>query len=637
MSDRRAGSGQGGAARPGREAGARRPRRSRKTTGPDPVTLEIIKGALRAAQAEMEAVIERTAMSPFIREKKDYFAGILDHRGRVVCGTAVPLFGNLLSAVFEQYRPETMRPGDLYWYNDCHGSRGGVSHSPDMVFVAPVFHAGELVAFSQTWGHFWDIGGLRAGSISPDATEIFHEGIIVPPIRIARRGRLNDEAFRIFVRNSRFPDILRGDIRGVLAGCQVGVRRVGELFARFGRDVVRDAWALFERQCRDTIQKTLRARIPDGTYESEDAVDGDGMTGRPYRVRMSLTKQGDRISIDTRASDDQARGPINFIMHESVPKLILGIYLLAGHPTQLLNDGAQDAIDEVLVRPGSILQPAWPAALGNRAHTLARVQSNVLALLALATGGDAPAPNSVYNIYFLRGRDPASGEFFLASDGVAVGYGARPFADGLDAIYYVAQKNYPAEFMEMVFPLRLRQYAIHRDSGGPGFWRGGAGVVREVELLADEAVVALRQDNVLFPPAGVNGGHAGRPGRAIVNPSRPEERVLPPMSDGNVLRRGDVLRLLTSGGGGWGNPLDRPLERVRRDVLGGFVSAESAREDYGVVVDGATGDLDVAATERLRAARRGPVRMFHRGGYFGPLIDPGGKMTGVTPTAARRT
>jgi N-methylhydantoinase B len=147
---------------------------------PDPVTREIVKGALRAAQAEMEAVIERTAMSPFIREKKDYFAGILDARGRVVCGTMVPLFGNLTEIIFQQYRPETMRPGDLYWYNDCYGSRGGVSHSPDMVFAAPVFHQDRLVAFSQTWGHFWDIGGMRAGSISPDATEIFHEGIIVP-------------------------------------------------------------------------------------------------------------------------------------------------------------------------------------------------------------------------------------------------------------------------------------------------------------------------------------------------------------------------------------------------------------------------------------------------------------------------
>ena len=208
---------------------------------------------------------------------------------------------------------------------------------------------------------------------------------------------------------------------------------------------------------------------------------------------------------------------------------------------------------------------------------------------------------------------------FLCSDGIAVGYGARPFADGLDAIYYVAQKNYPAEFMEMVFPMRLRRYALHPDSGGPGRFRGGCGVIREIELLADEAVIAVRQDNILFPPAGVNGGHAGRPGRCIVNPGRSDERVLAPMSDGNVLRKGDVVRLLTSGGGGWGDPLDRPAERVRADVAGGFVSAESARQDYGVILD-APGAVDVAATQALRAAQRGPTRMFHRKGYFGPLV-----------------
>jgi N-methylhydantoinase B len=601
--------------------------RARTPTG-DAVTREIIRGALRAAQAEMEAVIERTAMSPFIREKNDYFAGILDARGRVVCGTMLPLFGNLTEIIFAQYPPDTMRPGDLYWYNDCHGSRGGVSHSPDMVFAAPVFHRDRLVAFSQTWGHFWDIGGLRAGSISPDATEIFHEGIIVPAVRIYREGVLNDEVFRIFLRNSRFPDILRGDIRAVLAGCRLGERRTLELFDRFGADTVLEAWAFFERQCRDTIRKTLESRIPDGSYEAEDAVDGDGMSGHAFHVRARLSKEGGRIVIDTRASDDQARGPINFIMHESVPKLILGIYLLSGHPTVLLNDGAQDAIDEVLVRPGSLLSPRWPAALGNRAHTLARVQSCMLALLALATDGDVPAANSVYNIYFLRGVDRATGEPFLCSDGVAVGYGARPFADGLDAIYYVAQKNYPAEFMEMIFPLRLRRYALHQDSGGPGRFRGGCGVVREIELTADEAVIAIRQDNILFPPAGVNGGQAGRPGRCVVNPGRGDERVLAPMSDGNVIRRGDVVRLSTSGGGGWGDPLDRPAERVARDVAGGFISRGSAHDDYGVVLD-AHGRVDGPATRERRASRRAPLRMFHRGAYFGPPIDAKPSMGGA--------
>src|SRR6185436_11031853 len=163
-----------------------------------------------------------------------------------------------------------------------------------------------------------------------------------------------------------------------------------------------------------------------------------------------------------------------------------------------------------------------------------------------------------------------------------------------------------AEFMEMIFPLRLRAYSLHRDSGGPGRFRGGCGVVREIELTADEAVIAVRQDNILYPPAGVNGGHAGRPGRCVVNPGRGDERVLAPMSDGNVIRKGDVVRLTTSGGGGWGHPLDRPAHRVRRDVAGGFVSSDSAREDYGVVID-ARGLVDAAATEELRAARRGPV------------------------------
>jgi N-methylhydantoinase B len=175
--------------------------------------------------------------------------------------------------------------------------------------------------------------------------------------------------------------------------------------------------------------------------------------------------------------------------------------------------------------------------------------------------------------------------------------------------------------MEMVFPLRLRRYALHQDSGGPGRFRGGAGVVREIELTADEAIVALRQDNILFPPAGVNGGHAGRAGSCIVNPGRPDERPLAPMSDGNVLRKGDVMRLSTSGGGGWGHPFDRPLERVRRDVVGGFVSVDAAREDYGVVID-ERGEIDMTATATRRDQARGTVRMFHRQDYFGPIVAP---------------
>ncbi|MCG8694594.1 MAG: hydantoinase B/oxoprolinase family protein, partial [Minwuiales bacterium] len=183
----------------------------------DTVTLELIKGAIRSTRSEMEALIDRTSMSPFIREKKDYFTAIFDKAGNLVSSTNLPMAGNLIDCILEQYPAETMLPGDLYWYNDPYASRGAVSHMPDMVFVAPIFHDGKLFAFAEAWGHLWDIGGMMPGSISPDATETFQEGILMPPTRVYRGGELNEEVFRVFIRNSRFPEIVKGDVKAIMA------------------------------------------------------------------------------------------------------------------------------------------------------------------------------------------------------------------------------------------------------------------------------------------------------------------------------------------------------------------------------------------------------------------------------------
>ena len=182
----------------------------------DAVTLELIKGAIQSARAEMEAIIDRTAMSPFIREKKDYFTAFFDGEGQLVSSTDLPMAGNLIDCVLEHYPASDMRDGDLYWYNDPYASRGAVSHMPDMVLVAPVFHEGEPFAFAEAWGHLWDIGGLMPGSISPMATETFHEGILMPPVRICREGVLNEEIMRVLTRNSRFPDIVKGDLQAII-------------------------------------------------------------------------------------------------------------------------------------------------------------------------------------------------------------------------------------------------------------------------------------------------------------------------------------------------------------------------------------------------------------------------------------
>jgi len=221
----------------------------------DPITLEIVRGALRATQSEMEALIERTAMSPFIREKKDFYAALFDGDGRLIVGSNLPIFGDVIAPILEHYPHSTMREGDIYWYNDCTPRMARLSHSPDQVFACPVFCDGEIVAFAQSWAHFNDIGGMRAGSLSPDCTEIFQEGIIVPPVRVGRDGVLNDELLRVFVRNSRFPAMAQGDTRASIAAIRLGERRLLELFARFGRERMRDAFGQLVARTRNAVRQ----------------------------------------------------------------------------------------------------------------------------------------------------------------------------------------------------------------------------------------------------------------------------------------------------------------------------------------------------------------------------------------------
>ncbi|HTZ34913.1 MAG TPA: hydantoinase B/oxoprolinase family protein [Stellaceae bacterium] len=579
----------------------------------DPITLEIVRGALRATQGEMEALIERTAMSPFIREKKDFYAALFDGEGRLVVGSNLPIFGDVIGPIVAQYPLATMREGDIYWYNDCYASRGAVSHSPDQVFACPVFCDDEIVAFAQSWAHFNDIGGMRAGSLSPDCEEIFQEGIIVPPVRVARDGQFNDDLLRVFARNSRFPAMVQGDTRASIAAIRLGERRLAELFARFGRERMRDAFAQLVERTRAAVRQRFRALIPPGEYRFADALDSDGQGHGPVTLRYRLTVDAERIELDTTDSDDQVPGPVNFLMSPSVPAAVFASYLLGEGAEHLINAGAEQALDKVHLRPGSVLQPQFPAPLGLRGITLMRHMAVCLGLIATATEGRAgAAAHSAYVIWYLRGRTD-DGEFFLMSDGIGVGYGARPFADGHDAVYLVAQENYPAEFLEPIYPVRLRRYAINPDTGGPGRWRGGCGIVREFALLAAEAVISVRIDGIDFPPWGVSGGRQGGAGRCVVNPGRADERTIAPISDGTVLKRGDVVRIETGGGGGFGHPFDREPERVAADVRGGFVGRASAADDYGVLL---TSDfrVDEAATRRRRQARP-PTALFHRRGY----------------------
>ena len=233
-------------------------------TAPDAVTVEIIKGALRSAQAECEALLERTAMSPVIREKQDYFIGFYAADGSLVTGTKLPLFGDVMRPILDRFPAEDIKPGDIFWYNDCYISRGGVSHTSDQVFATPVFAEGKLVAFAQSWAHFRDIGGAWPGSNTPGTESVFQEGIMVPPVRLYREGVLNTDLFEVFVRNSRFPDHARGDTRALTAAVRLGEKRLGELFARFGIAVLLGAVAAMHDQSARMLRRRLAEKFPAG-------------------------------------------------------------------------------------------------------------------------------------------------------------------------------------------------------------------------------------------------------------------------------------------------------------------------------------------------------------------------------------
>ena len=582
----------------------------------DAITLEVVAGALRSTVREMESVIERTAMSPFIREKKDFNAGIFSGDAQLVGTSGIQASLNTVEAIFQDFPRETIRPGDIYWYNDCYASNGAVSHTPDQVLLRPVFADGEIVAFTQSWAHFNDIGGLHPGTLSPEAKELFHEGIIVPPVRLARNDEINEDLVRMFARNSRYPDMVRGDIRALLAAVKLGERRMTDIVARFGADVVADAFAQLIARTAAEVLARARKRIPVGEYEFTEILDSDGQGNGPFNISYRLSVGHNRISFDASESSDQTPGPFNFLMSPESPATTLAGFLLQGDPRYPSNAGTARVLDEIVLREGSLLKPRYPAALGMRGVTAMRCQAAWMGLLAKATNGDINGSNSSYVVCYVRGRD-ADGKPFLITDPIGVGYGARPFADGNNGIYLSANENYPAEFVESAYPLRIRRYAIAPDSGGAGRWRGGCGIIRDIELLATEGSMAIRLDSVKFPPWGVSGGKSGARGYCIINPGRPDEREIDPISEGIVVKRGDIIRVITGGGGGWGHPYDREPERVLDDVLGGFVSREKAASEYGVVITAENG-IDIEGTEKLRLDRP-EAKLFHRNEYLEQL------------------
>lgn len=593
----------------------------------DPIILQIVEGSLASIEAEVEAAIERTSRSPMIRDQHDFRAGLHDRHARKLTGRS---YSAMVDPIIRDFPLEGMREGDVYFHNDVYLSEGSIGHLPDLCSTVPVFHRGEVVGFVQAFGHHDDIGGSVPGSMPARATSIFQEGLMIPPIKLYDAGVLNTEAYKIIFRNTRLPAALQGDIDGEISACRMGAQRVAELFALYGRETVEACFQALLDRCADTYRQEILPKIPDGTYSWEDYIEHDGV-GEPklHQIRMTMTKTPKKIRLDLRGTHPQTPGPINWPGNYREGRFLkkwIAVILrnLADTPERAaeldINEGICDVLEIIFPDEPTIVSPRFPAPTNARSFTILRLLGVFAGVLAHAVGGRIPADQETIRYWGLHGQD-ADGAFFLLREVLGGGSGGRHYADGSDAIHIVPDsKNLPVEFAETRFPILIERLALATDSGGAGKRRGGLGYEKDIRLRHDATFISTA-DRSILSCYGVAGGKAGLPYRAIINPGTPNERFLPGLNDDVSLEAGDLLRLMTTGGGGWGDPLERETGLVLLDVIEEKVSAKSAYEQYGVVLAGAGEDLGVdeeatAARRAELASRRGDLPLIDRGpGY----------------------
>ena len=607
--------------------------------GPSPVLVEIVEGYLASVEKEVETAIGRTSRSPMIRDAHDYRAGIHDRRLRKLTGRS---YSALVQPVVRDYPIETMRPGDVYFHNDVYLSEGGIGHLPDLCVTAPVFHDSgdgpEVVAFVQAFGHHDDIGGAVPGSMPSHATSVFEEGLMVPPIKLWDAGVPNEAALKIMTRNSRMPESLAADLDAECAACLMGARRLGELFARYGRDTVEACFDAILDKTTEIFRREVLAKIPDGTYAWEDYAEHDGVDPPSLHTqRITLTKTSSDgagadalIVIDFTGTGPQAKGPINHC-GDYADGVFLKKWLapilrnLADSPERMaeldVNEGVVPLIEMRFPPPGTLLTPVFPAPTNARTFVILRMLGVLAGTLAKAVDGYMPADQETIRYTGVYGTD-ADGHQYLMREVLGGGSGGRFYADGEDTVHVVPDsRNLPTEFSESRFPFVVERLELAVDSGGAGRYRGGLGYEKHIRMLRDAHFMSIA-DRSILSCWGVKGGKAGRPFQVTIDPGGPRERAVDALADAEPVTAGEVIHILTTGGGGWGDPLDRPYDEVLRDVRWGKVSIEGAGTDYGVVITGRPDESTVdggasdALRRRLRAERPADVPFFDRGpGY----------------------
>jgi N-methylhydantoinase B len=574
----------------------------------DPVTLVVVQNGLQQIATEMDLTFERAAFSPVISEGFDRSDGIYakDNGDVIAQGElGLPIFVGVMQfttrAVIEHVRDP--KPGDIFLVNDPYA---GGTHLMDVKMVKPYFYRGRHWAFLSNTGHWPDTGGSVPGGFSTRATEVQQEGLRLPPVRLFREGMMQDDILSIVLANIRVPEERIGDIKAQVAALTVGEKRLTALLDRYGEETVSACIAELRRRSEQMMREHI-AKIPDGVYSGEAFVDSDGVDPDPLAIRLTIRKEGTDLHFDFSASSAPCRGPLNAV----IATTRAAVYLAVKHifPDVPINAGCFEPL-RIDDPHGTFLYARYPRPVsGCAAEVSARIAECVFTTLARAIPDDLfAAPAGTSGNLTLGGHDPKKERHYIMYVFSGGGYGGSRAGDGLTngCSTIGISKTQPTEVLEQHYPVLFERYALRERSGGAGKTRGGFGVDYRIRIRRGEALLSFLMDHGRFGPPGLFGGRDGAKNEVIVS-RQGGEYVSPHLSKDEDIRvlAGDVVTVRTPGGGGYGDPRERDPDLVLRDVVRGYITAEDAARDYGVVVSGDPPAVDRGATEsRRRAAPR---------------------------------
>ena len=568
----------------------------------DPIEFELFKNSIFSIADEMAVTITRTTYSGVLKDNMDFSTAFADADGKMVAqGLTLP--GHLgsiptaLAATMRHYG-DTMVPGDVFIMNDPFD--GGM-HLPDIFVFKPIYRDGVRLAFAATICHHTDVGGRVAGSNASDSTEIYQEGLRIPPLKFYEAGRRNETVVKFIEKNVRVPVKVMGDLRAQLAACNSGEKQFLDLVDRYGVDKI----GPYLEEILDYAERMTRAAIkglPDGEFSFEDWIDDDGVEfGKPIRLFVTLTKKDDNLLADWTGTSEQVKGAINNTLSftQAAVYCCVRSVLPKGIPN---NEGVFRAI-KVIAPEGTIANMVLPGACAARGLTGFRMVDCCFGALAMMLPDQVFAASDGGNTGISIGGYDSHRNPFIYVDFTCGTWGGRPFADGLDgnSNMHANMASTSVEITEAEHPIEILAYEFVPDKSGAGKYRGGTPYRRDYRLLEEEAVLQVRSDRRDFRPYGLYGGYPGKPSMNFLNPTGQNDQPIKAKIT-MTMKRGDVLRHELAGAAGWGDPLERNPSAVLRDVRNEMISVDTARKDYGVVVNIDTWSIDESETKKLRKA-----------------------------------